>query len=1219
MRTDFSGEITMKTKTLLIVFCTMTLIAAGEECVLGQAAPGVFADANHPSGPPDPQKLDSIWSVDPINDQVSIKIPFPSTPQGGRGPNVPFALLYNSGSTVTLQAEGTFGLGNGAQTTLFAWSAHPLAWIGSLTAPSGPWTTSGPYFYSGYSVVPDLNEPNGNGGTYLAGAGCTIYGPYTYVDEDGASHDLNILGFYSSYTNPSAWAPTCGTAYSESPTYWSSSMTSDGSAMQTSGGGNGGAVTPDGTTAGAGTLTDPNSNSVTLTTSNGVTTATDALGRTVYTTDIPIGQPGQIPANSYYVKTYGESGSVETYNVVFSTEYIEQSNQTFTMSHPTTSEITSAAYCTSCNGNFGVQQPAAGDHFTAVSEIDLPDNASKYQFTYDPKYGTISQITFPTGGYVKFTWNVRDKDWSPYGQFEAISAIVVTGATVSDGSSQDNWTYAMESLSNSSVPIGSVTAPDSSLTNYIGACFVYTLVPFYANEAKATCKEISRAIYVTSGGKLLKTVAQNFTSHGLPIQVATTLYDGPSNLQQLTQYTYDSWDNVISQLESDYYQCSGTPCSAPTQSANLPAPSSGWLRETYKQYAYNATASLGGQSLLNSAFVGAHIVDKPAQVAVTNGSGNPASVTDYQYNSYGNLTTETKCIAPSGTGSSAACGTPYWQDSYAYDTHGQVTSKTEASNVSSVAATTNYTWTGPTGGSGNAYLTTVTYPNNATDVYTYSAYTGQVLSHQDWNTHTTNYDYSDGLNRLRTITGPATTDGTNGANGAQGSGTTTYNYTDTPGEFAVQEEHTVNTLGVNTSATSDFDGLGRKITSKSVTPDCTSPIEVDTVYDSMGRVSTVSNPYCTASDGTYGLTTYSYDALGRKTQVTTPDSVSGSGVTTISYGANATEIIAPYNGTVNPTHIQQVDGLGRLTNVCELTTLTFGTTAPANCNLNVSGTGYLTSYLYDPLNNLVGVTQQSVSRSFTYDPLSRLTYAMNPEAGAVNYIYSTPSAPCSPSSAVPCSKTDARGVKVTYGYDSLSRLTSKTYNDSATPISCYLYDAGSGSNPKGNLVEAWTQAASTVSCHSSLTSYISLKAFSYDQMNRLSSAQTCINGSCSGAGAYQVTMSYDLAGNNTTLTNSVGANSQALTLTHYFDEASRPCLTTSSWTAPASPNIFQVTPGTSTPGYSPAGGLQNYYLGSNNSSASSSCGTGPASPINLSLGYNKRFWVSSINATGQIP
>jgi hypothetical protein len=55
-----------------------------------QTAPGVSADANQPSGAPDPQKLDQIWNVDPINDQVSITIPFFTTPQGGEGPRFRF-------------------------------------------------------------------------------------------------------------------------------------------------------------------------------------------------------------------------------------------------------------------------------------------------------------------------------------------------------------------------------------------------------------------------------------------------------------------------------------------------------------------------------------------------------------------------------------------------------------------------------------------------------------------------------------------------------------------------------------------------------------------------------------------------------------------------------------------------------------------------------------------------------------------------------------------------------------------------------------------------------------------------------------------------------------------------------------------------------------------------------------------------------------------------
>ena len=218
----------------------------------------------------------------------------------------------------------------------------------------------------------------------------------------------------------------------------------------------------------------------------------------------------------------------------------------------------------------------------------------------------------------------------------------------------------------------------------------------------------------------------------------------------------------------------------------------------------------------------------------------------------------------------------------------------------------------------------------------------------------------------------------------------------------------------------------------------------------------------------------------------------------------------------------------------------------------------------------------------------------------------------------------------------MSRLLSKAYNDGATPISCYQYDSSSvsgavtgngatGGNLNGHLTNAWTQAASTASCASSPSTFITLKSFlAYDPMGRLniSRQQSCAGGNCTVSTAphsYQTSMSYDLAGNNTTLTNPVGANKQPLTLTNYFDEASRTCLTTSSWATPASPNIFQVNPGTSAPGYSPASGLQNYYLGSSTSSTSSSCGTSPTSPTNVRFGYTPRFWVNNISATGQIP
>ena len=56
-------------------------------------------------------------------------------------------------------------------------------------------------------------------------------------------------------------------------------------------------------------LKDPSGNTASLTMSGGVTTATDALNRTVFSTNIPIGQPGQIPAGPYYVTTPSTASS----------------------------------------------------------------------------------------------------------------------------------------------------------------------------------------------------------------------------------------------------------------------------------------------------------------------------------------------------------------------------------------------------------------------------------------------------------------------------------------------------------------------------------------------------------------------------------------------------------------------------------------------------------------------------------------------------------------------------------------------------------------------------------------------------------------------------------------------------------------------------------------------------------------------------------------------
>lgn len=213
-----------------------------------------------------------------------------------------------------------------------------------------------------------------------------------------------------------------------------------------------------------------------------------------------------------------------------------------------------------------------------------------------------------------------------------------------------------------------------------------------------------------------------------------------------------------------------------------------------------------------------------------------------------------------------------------------------------------------------------------------------------------------------------------------------------------------------------LDGLGRAATK--IAPNQAS---VTTTYDTMGRVKTVSNPYYSISDPTYGVTSYSYDGLGREISQTDSDRVS---TQTWTYSGN----LVTHADEAGNQWQQTSDAFGRLTNVTE----------PG---------GLQTSYIYDALNNLVtvnqignGTTDVPRVRTFTYDWLSRLLCASNPEAaqtqcpstwGVLQYFYD-PNGNLS-------SKTDGRGITTWYGYDALNRLTGKFYSD-GTPGAQYTYD-----------------------------------------------------------------------------------------------------------------------------------------------------------------------------------
>lgn len=340
-----------------------------------------------------------------------------------------------------------------------------------------------------------------------------------------------------------------------------------------------------------------------------------------------------------------------------------------------------------------------------------------------------------------------------------------------------------------------------------------------------------------------------------------------------------------------------------------------------------------------------------------------------------------------------------------------------------------------------AYLTQTTAGGLTTN-FAYDFNTGLVASTTDPNNQLTNYSY-DNMWRKAIIGYP---DG----------GETDYFY---PDAVTIEVTHKIDGTR-KTDYFAHFDGIGREIRHISANDEATPWDQADTCYDSIGRVSFKSYPYqgsglsapkvCSGAGDAF-----TYDALNRTTSVTHSDS---SAVLTAYTGA-ATSVSDEGNGTRSVQRISQVDGLGRLKSLCEVTSTTLiGTTpTPASCGQAIAATGFLTTYAYDNLGNLLSVTQGGLNgRSFIYDSLSHLTSATNPESGTITYAYDADGMDIT--KTAPAASQSTGSVTTTMTYDSLHRLTGKSYSDT-TPKAFYVYDIPqSGAvNTKGRLSLAYIQ------------------------------------------------------------------------------------------------------------------------------------------------------------------
>jgi YD repeat-containing protein len=1210
--------------------------------------------------------------VNPANGAISLRLK-PDFPRDRGEVEVPFSFSYDSNSLFTIV--------DGAVEPMYA---IPLS--------QGGWQ----YLY------PNVVSTTSTYATYTTCAGktcttnpCTAHTGYAFTDSDGAQHQLPVAGVIPSLIQ------YCGTSQYEQPgtfVTYDSKVFAELNGTSAPGGGYEGYDPPLTVSTRQGLLyeypqgtnayfllggkldpaplppiiedrngnmlhTDPNS-------ANTGFIVTDSIGRAI----LQFPYPGAAGATD----TISVSSNPNPYYVTW-----KSTTETFTL--PNTQLI---PYCVP-NSPVPWTQAAIGSQ-TVVHSIELP-NQQSYVFYYGDDnpdsslanpYGLLSEIDFPTGGWIKIHWKMSD-------QF--------VGATQAPGTIGGSTGTSVPCLYRYSVPVVSeldtgvqqgsaaiLTQKYSYSTNWSGP-----LSSPWSQQGDTRSYWSSKATTVvttdnTTGKSFTKTYAYSpllgavnppfvSTPYAPLIQFpaetsVTTSPTGSTASSSLTKATtWATW--LFPASENDTY------AGINSTTTNLIYDQNMQVKED-DEYDFGATTASRETIYSYQSFSGAPgvIFDLPCKIVVQDAKGTAYSETDYLYDN-----SQTPCAAgqpsvsavsglpknthdeslfgaaattPRGnsTGITKKCnvqGTASCYDlteSRLFDETGQMTSRTIGNQTTSYSYSDSPQGGNPSGSS-NAYVTSITRPivNGISHItnakYNYAI--GRVSEIDDENQKPTNYEYNDPLLRLTEADSPP--DPNNGS----ARGTRQYFYSDAGPAPNIKTVLTMNASMVNTHV-DVMDGLGNVTQTQDIGNDSSQTNYVDIGYDAFGRITSKSNPYFSSAGGTTLSTSYAYDSLGRIVTQKAADS----SVRQWCYDGVPTDGQSNCNQRIGSSSVEWIDFQDERGNEWQRATNAFGQMTTV---VEPNGSGFVpamgTNYTYDLLNNLTSVTQSgggsgsvgARTRSFTYDSISRLVCSSNPEnsispcpsTASASYAQGTNSYTYDAYGNV-ASKTDARSVITQYNYDALNRLQRKSYSDSATPVSCYEYDTSPFTSPSqtpnwvGRLTNAWTQPhGTTCSSAPNTGSYLSLKSIlAYDVMGRPTNSQQqqCVSGKCTAGTPYSLTLGYDLAGNLTSFTNSVGSNGAPLTLTNSYDSAGRPCLTTSSWSLPdssgnstASMTLFQANPSTATPGYAPHGVLQNWFYGSNSASAASGCGTAPASTINLQQIFGPRLWLTNFTASGQVP
>jgi RHS repeat-associated protein len=1077
--------------------------------------------------------------VNPADGSVSVRINLP-VPKPGRGPAVSLGFGYDS--NVHFVVPGVPGQAS--------WATRGTPWA------KGAWSL----------LVPTLSEIQG---TIVFGSSnppvtCGWWGDFLFTAANGTSSGLGLAlaqqltnndescGIYSTYSHvgdffqafiPSstqyiqgdAFPPTVTVAGPDGTVYY---FAQAGPSVSPSG-------VPNGQIALPTFIEDRNGNKVTFNVTAGspsVFSITDSAGRTV-ASSTGFGQ------TSNGVTVSGISGA-------FTTTWETASNPSWNLA-PVNLDPGDASNCI-----YGFPAPPTGG--SVIKSIALP-NGQSYQFSYDSTYGLLKQIVYPSGGTVTYTWGVHAQSqtaaWldSASGGGNKIGCMwrYGTPAIMSRVVSFDGKTNALQQTF-SYAPVTwyttdplqwttmSTTVTTSDLVTGQSFATAYNYVPAYGATQPLDIWTLAPAgVPVESSVQYFK----DTNTSGTPVRAVTKGWAGVDVFQlgcQVTtldnglisgEFLTYSGDLVTDKKEYDFGQLtSGTSCAAPSS----PKP----IRETVAAPQTFAVTPIYS--------VNPSLFDLPSSTIVY-GNGTLVAETDYSYDQFsvasasatqhdetlypasvmsprGNATTVVrKCLQ-----AAPACASGNPTTTYNYDETGQVVSMTDpcgnasCSDMTGTNHTTTYSYldsytSGTPPSNTNAYLTKMAYPTPADGVAqvtknSYSYSDGQLTVATDENGLSTTYTYGDPLDRLTLVTYPT------------GGGETIYAYNDAAPSPSVKTQREIGT-GTFLTTNKVMDGVGHVVDSQISSAPVCATVHSTTSYDGIGQPYQVSNPYCTTTDATYGLTTYLYDALSRNTLVTNPDKSKRQ----IVYGGRAAEVSDEGNGTNPVQRITQTDALGRMISVCEVsnTTLTFGgSPTPVSCGQDVAGTGFLTTYQYDAMDNLTGESQAGLNpRSYSYDSLSRLMSSTNPESGTAKFSYDANGNLVSKISPEPNQTNPAVTVTATDAYDVLNRDIRESFSDGSAEVQSY-YDQNSNN---GYFVGRLT-ARGTFNVPAN--SWFAMTQYGYDTMGRINAERQCVI-ACSTF--WNLNYTYDFLGDLLTATDGKGT-----TLTYGYNSATQVTSVTSS-------------------------------------------------------------------------